>query len=199
MVVFTPDLSERKRILKEVCRNHPQWKVRIGLAIALFIIAAGVLGGFAWLLLTHPLTAYGVFIFILTAIVLGCVPYITALSVKNTAKYKCGFPYTSHANASLLLDEDTLEYVYWLVGPREPAAYSSKHAVYRDENKFVYRINKNDIYSLVVKDDICTIKGNGYTQMPEWLEEDKETSKEFSFIMAFEQRDAAKVITEWRT
>ena len=37
--------------------------------------------------------------------------------------------------------------------------------------------------------------------MPEWAEEDstvKKTSKEFSFIMAFEQGDVAKIIAEWR-
>lgn len=51
------------------------------------------------------------------------------------------------------------------------------------------------------KENICKIKGNGSVQMPEWAEEDstvKKTSKEFSFIMAFEQGDVAKIIAEWR-
>lgn len=90
---------------------------------------------------------------------------------------------------------------FWRVGPREPAAYSSKHAVYKDEDKFIYRINKENINSIDIKENICKIKGNGSVQMPEWAEEDstvKKTSKEFSFIMAFEQGDVAKIIAEWR-
>ena len=45
MKTLTPDLAERKRILKDICRNHPQWKIRIALATVLFIAAVGVLGG----------------------------------------------------------------------------------------------------------------------------------------------------------
>ena len=134
-------------------------------------------------------------------ICLACVPFFIGLSVKNTAKFKCALPYSSYANASLLLGEDALEYVFWRVGPREPAAYSSKHAVYKDEDKFIYRINKENINSIDIKENICKIKGNGSVQMPEWAEEDstvKKTSKEFSFIMAFEQGDVAKIIAEWR-
>lgn len=201
MHIFTPDLSERKRILKDVCRNHPQWKVRFSLATVLFIMAVGVLCGFAGLLMTHPTSTEGVAIFAGAAVCFACIPFAFALSVKNTAKYKCAFPYSGYANASLLLGEDTLEYVFWRVGPQEPAAYSSKRAVYRDEDKFIYRISKTDIHSLDIKGDICKIKGNGKVQMPEWAEEDslvKKTSKEFSFIMAFEQRDAARSIAEWR-
>ena len=64
-----------------------------------------------------------------------------------------------------------------------------------------YRINKENINSIDIKENICKIKGNGSVQMPEWAEEDstvKKTSKEFSFIMAFEQGDVAKIIAEWR-
>lgn len=201
MHIFTPDLSERKRILKDVCRNHPQWKVRFSLAIVLFIMAVGVLCGFACLLVAHPTSMEGVAIFAGAALCFACIPFAFALSVKNTAKYKCAFPYSGYANASLLLGEDTLEYVFWRVGPQEPAAYSSKRAVYKDEDKFIYRINKTDVHSLDIKGDICKIKGNGKVQMPEWAKEDalvKKTSKEFSFIMAFEQGGAARSIAEWR-
>ena len=105
-----------------------------------------------------------------------------------------------YANASLLLGEDTLEYAFWRVGPQEPAAYSSKRAVYREEDKFVYRIRKTDIHSIDVKGDICRIEGSGIVQMPEWAEEDatvKRESKTFSFIMAFEQRNAEQILAEW--
>lgn len=100
----------------------------------------------------------------------------------------------------MLLGEDTLEYAFWRVGPQEPAAYSSKRAVYREEDKFVYRIRKTDIHSIDVKGDICRIEGSGIVQMPEWAEEDatvKREIKTFSFIMAFEQRNAEQILAEW--
>jgi hypothetical protein len=200
MNVFTPDLTERKRILKNVCRNHTQWKVRAALAVVLFIIAIGLMAGDAWLLIENPTSPEGVMIFIAAGVCFACIPFAFALSVRNTAKYKCAFPYTSYANASLLLGREALEYVFWRVGREEPAAYSSKHAVYNEEDKFVYRIRKEDIKSIDISDDICRIKGNGIVQMPEWAIEDltvKRTNKEFSFIMAFEQRNAARIIAEW--
>ena len=200
MKTLTPDLAERKRILKDICRNHPQWKIRIALATVLFIVAVGVLGGTIGLLIRHPTSVDGIMAFIGSAICIACVPFFCGLSVKNTAKYWCAFPYTSYANASLLLGEDTLEYAFWRVGPQEPAAYSSKRAVYREEDKFVYRIRKTDIHSIDVKGDICRIEGSGIVQMPEWAEEDatvKRESKTFSFIMAFEQRNAEQILAEW--
>lgn len=201
MYIFTPDLSERKRLLRNVCRTHPQWKIRISLAVVLFIMAIGVLCGFACLLMAHPTSTEGVVIFAGAAVCFACIPFAFALSVKNTAKYKCAFPYSGYANASLLLDEDTLEYVFWRVGPHEPAAYSSKRAVYRAEDRFVYKINKAEITSLTIKDGVCKIKGNGKVQMPEWAEEDalvKKKNKDFSFVMAFEQRDATRHTLSWR-
>lgn len=156
MYIFTPDLSERKRLLRNVCRTHPQWKIRITLAVVLFIMAIGVLCGFACLLMAHPTSTEGVAIFTGAAVCFACIPFAFALSVKNTAKYKCAFPYSGYANASLLLDEDTLEYVFWRVGPQEPAAYSSKRAVYRAEDRFVYKINKAEITSLTIKQHLFT-------------------------------------------
>lgn len=200
MKTLTPDLAERKRILKDICRNHPQWKIRIALAAVLFIAAVGALGGTIGLLIRHPTSVDGIMVFIGSAICIACVPFFCGLSVKNTAKYRCAFPYTSYANASLLLGEDTLEYAFWRVSPQEPAAYSSKRAVYREEDKFVYRIRKTDIHSIDVKGDICRIEGSGIVQMPEWAEEDatvKRESKTFSFIMAFEQRNAEQILAEW--
>lgn len=200
MNVFTPDVTKRKRVLKNVCRNHPQWKVRFGVAIALFTVAAGIMCGFTYLLIKHPASIEGVMLFAATALCLACVPFFLALSVKNTAKYKCAFPYSSFTNASLFLGNVALEYAFWRVGPQEPAAYSSKRAVFRDQDVFVYRIYKTNIQSIEIKGDICKIKGNGCTQMPRWAEEDcavKRNSEEFSFIMAFEQGDADRIIEDW--
>lgn len=201
MKALTPDLSERKRILKAVCREHAQWKYRIALAIILFIAAAGIMVGNAILLINNPTTAWGVSIFTGGAIIFASVPFFTGLSVKNTAKYKCALPYTSFANGTLFLNDDALEYVCWRVGPQEPAAYSSKRAVYRDEDKFVYSIDKKDIRSMTIENDICKIEGNGLLQLPDWATEDvtiKEPFTAFSFIMAFEERNGAQILEAWR-
>lgn len=201
MNTFTPALSDRKRILKKICRNHAQWKGRIAFAVILIVISIGIMGYIAYLLTNHHTSTFGIFIFLCVGICLACVPFFISLSVKNTAKYKCALPYSSYANGSLLLKNDTLEYIFWRVGPSEPATYSSKRAVYKDEDKFVYLIKKTDINSIEIRDDVCKIIGNGIVQMPEWAEEDttvKRINKEFSFIMAFEQNNAAQIITEWR-
>lgn len=203
MNVLTPDLSERKRILKNICQNHPQWKVRTTLAIVLSVLAIGPLMGAVYIIVMYNVVELEAITAVVgSGIIFAFIPYAIAQSVKNTAKYKCAFPYTSYANASLLLNEDALEYVFWRVGPHEPAAYSSKRAVYRDEDKFVYRISKNDITSITIEDDICRIKGNGTIHIPDWTDEIDEFVKrkntEFSFIMAFEQKNAKGIIEEWR-
>ena len=200
MTTLTPELSERKRILKNVCKKQPTWKLRIGFAALLFAASAFILIANCYLLITHPTDAEGVFIFTLGAIAFSCIPYICALSVKNTAKYRCGFPYSSYANGTLLLHSDGLEYIFWRVGPHEPAAYSSKRAVYREKDRFVYRIEKKDILSLSAENDICRIKGNGKMEIPEWAVLDKELkqlSKEFSFILSFAQENPSEIIQKW--
>lgn len=200
MRTFTPSLSRRKQILKKVTHSHPQWKIRISIAVALWMVAVALIAGGIILLIRHPTSPEGVFIFIATDLCLACVPYIIALSVKNTAKFKCGLPYSSYANGILTLKNESLEYSFWRVGPQEPAAYSSKRAVYHDEDKFVYVIGKDAIRSISFKDDTCTIKGNGKVEMPEWAEEDltvKRTCAAFSFALAFEQEDAERCITKW--
>lgn len=200
MKTLTPDLSRRKSILKTISRTHPQWKWRIVLAITLYALAVAIMGFTIILPMNHPTNAEGVFIIICAGVCHACVPFFIACSVKNKAKYKCGLPYTSYANGTLFLNDDSLEYVFWRVGPQEPAAYSSKRAGYRDEHKFVYRIAKADIASIDFNGDICKIKGNGFVQMPEWAEEDatvKVNNPEFSFLLAFEQKNAKEIITTW--
>ncbi len=210
MHTFTPSLSERKRILKNVCRTHPQWKLRMGFAAVLVAVAAVIMGGVVVLLATHPTTAEGVALFLAAAFCFACVPYVSAIGLKNASKYKCAFPYSSYANGSLTLTDDKLEYAFWIVGKNEPAAYSSKRAVYLDEDKFIYTIAKNDVQSLKVRNDICHINGRGVVQgapLPDWAVEEgpstgefvipTEEMREFSFALAFEQKNAADLLDEW--
>lgn len=202
VIVFTPSLSKRKELLKIITHAHKQWKFRIALAVFLFVLSAAVIVGTAILLLMNPTTIEGILAFSGAGICFSSIPFFIALSVKNTAKYKCGFPYSSYANASLLLNDDSLEYVFWRVGPHEPAAYSSTRAVYRDEDKFTFTINKSDIASLCVRNEICYIKGDGILQMPECAVANNittENCKEFSFIPAFPENNFSKRIKDWRS
>lgn len=75
MTTFTPSLSERKRILKLVCRAHPQWRIRITVATVMFVLAAGIMGGFAALLVWQRATAVAVYAFMATALILACIPF----------------------------------------------------------------------------------------------------------------------------
>ena len=134
---------------------------------------------------------------------MACVPFFIALSTKNKAKFKCAFPYSSYANGTLILDDDNLQYIFWQVGPTEAAAYSSPNAVYNDEDKFVYTIDKKSISKLFINEiGICTILGNGQITVPDWADIPKKeidsVSKEFSFILAFDEKDVNERIINWR-
>lgn len=201
MITFSPDLSERKRILKSICRNSVQWKVRITFSVILFILAFGIVVGSLILVINHNTTAFSVFIFLAVGICFACVPFFSAISIKTSAKYKCALPYSSYANGFLILNDDNLEYVFWKVSSDEPAAYSSKRAVYKDDDKYIYSIKKSDIRSVEIINDICDIKGNGTVHLPIWLEEDataKKDNESFSFILAFKQKNSEQIITSWR-
>ena len=192
MVTFTPNLSERKRILMNVCKSNPQWKIRVLAIVFLLVISVGILAFTVYLLLSHRTTAFGVFIFLCVGICLSCVPFFISISIKNSSKYKCAFPYSSYANGMLILSDER---------PHEPAAYSSKRAVYKDEDKFIYSIRKSDIKKITLENEICQITGLGTIQIPEWAGEDsfvKNKNKHFSFIMAFEEKNADMIINEWR-
>lgn len=198
--MILPSLSERKRILKTISRNNKQWNIRVLLSIFMTLIAIGIIIGTIVLLVNHPTSPMGILAFLCAGICFSCVPFFFAIAIKTKAKYLCGLPYSSYANGLLLLSEDIMEYYFWKVGPNEPAAYSSKRAVYKDEDKFCFSIKKRDITSLVVEGDICFITGDGILKIPYWAREDnnsQETCKEFSFILAFEDVNASNTIKEW--
>ena len=147
-VNLTPSLSKRKMILKQICKSQIKWKLMIVISILLYFCSISIIIGSIILLIRYPTILMGIVVFICYAISIGCFPFFIACSVKNTANYECGFPYSSYANGTLLLNEQSLEYIFWRVEPHEPAAYSSKRAVYRDKDKFVYKIDKQAISKL---------------------------------------------------
>lgn len=200
MATFTPSLSERKRILKLVCNEHPRWRIWRGAYIALFILAAGLVIGCAAVLAWQRAIPEAVIAFMMTAFMLAAVPLSTGLCVRNVARYKCGLPYSSFANGTLQLGDDALEHVFWHVARNEWAAYSSRRAVYREQSKFVYRIPKDAIEDVRFHGGVCAIRGKGVTQMPTGATDDDAVQKHsdsFGFLMAFEQPGAERAIRRW--
>lgn len=200
-MILKPDLTERKRILQNICRSNKKWKTYTVVKAALILLAAAIIFWFINLLTTHPTSSSGILIFGCVGLVFACIPVFAAISINNKAKYRCGFPYSSYANGFLILTDDSLEYRFWQVGIHEPAAYSSSRAVFRDEDKFSFIIRKNDIISLKVRNDICYIKGNGKLTKPLWACENpntKEPCNEFSFTFAFGEINSEKIIKDWQ-
>lgn len=202
-MIFNSCLRKRKDALHLIAKSEPSWKYRKLLAISLFVLSILIIGAVLFLLLLNPTDATGVFIFICFAVIMACVPFFIAISTKNKAKYVCAYPYSSYANGILVLKEHELQYLFWQVGPREPAAYSSPRAIFNDEDKFIYQINKDAISKIVIDEkDICTIWGLGNIAVPKWAKipksEIKELSKEFSFVLDFEDDSVSKIIKNWR-
>lgn len=201
MKMFTPSLEERKRIHSTLCKQNPKWKSRMALRTFLLILTVAILVFAIVITLIYSKATINSIILILVGLGIASIPFIISLSVNNTAKYVCAFPYSSFANGILTLEDDLLEYTFWRVGSREPAAYSSKDAVFIEEDRFVYTINKDAVKQISIENDICTLTGSGTIKIPKWAEEDTEIKKKnncFSFVMAFEQKDVDQAINEWR-
>jgi len=167
------------------------------------LLAIAIVGSTVVILPPLLLDPTGMFIFFMIFMFFACIPFFIGCSVKNTAKYRCGFPYSSFANGNLILHDDKLEFIHWRVGMQEPAAYSSKRAVYRDEDSFVYTIGVADISTLRIdKNHICHISGAGILSRPEWagtkgVREEIKT-KTFSFLLDFEDTSVEDAIRKWR-
>lgn len=200
---FKNSIKIRKLYLAQICKQHKSWKIRMTFNFLLKFLAVAIVVCTCLMLVEHPLDALGSFTFLAGAIAFGCVPFFISCSVKNTAKYKCAFPYSSFANGNLILHSDKLEFIHWRVGKEEPAAYSSKRAVYRDEDSFVYSIPSSQIKSLKIdKNHICHISGTGVVSQPEWagtkgVREEIEI-KSFSFLLDFEDTAVEETIKNWR-
>lgn len=198
MTVFKPDLNQRKKLLRQQQEKHRQWPVRMAVVGGLFVIAACIPLGTVLLLVRHPTHLYGVLLFLGLSLGFACVPFFAAFGVKHSSQYKCGLPYSSYANGFLFLSDSTLEYVYWQVGREAPAAYSSKRAVYDDEDKFSYTIEKDEILSISCNDGVCYIQGRGSLKSPVWCKDAMDVGNGFSFLLAFEGKNIEKTILKWR-
>ncbi len=207
---FEPDLEKRGivlyRILKEN-KSYKKWMVAVWIfrVLTLLVFAGEIL------LLVYGLNEERVkpsdvlMMVIFTTIIFCTIPLAISVAIKTRGVFKCMWPYGIQAGGRLMLYEDRLEYIYWKTGPQSPSKYGKKLKLDRVE-AFVYKIPKDRIESLEIKNDICFIKGCGnenYTQQGlNFLGEPDNpgyTLEEFSFVVAFTKADAEEKILEWVT
>lgn len=202
---FQTDLTKRKAYLKAIAKRNPSWIFRIAYFWILMVVALGIFAGIGYALLTAETTPEPatIMIFFMMAICFACVPFFFGLSVKNNAKYKCAAPYSGMTNGTLILTDNYLEFVFWKASREAPAAYSSKHAWYQDEDKFVYRFDKGKIMSIKIdKFHICHVSGDGTLTVPIWASSndtiETKSAKKLSFVTCFADEDCEKTILKWR-
>jgi len=201
---YSSDLKLRRVLLKKIARKNKKYRHGVLISATLYIIAALILLSSFVLLIKHPTTSMGIFVFICVGIIFVIIPFFIAVSINNSNKYKCALPYSSMANEKLLICDNRLEFIYWDVGKDNRGAYS-KHEKYLDENKFVYSIHRNDIKKIDFEDEICIIKGKGKIKLPFYLEddffnpEDKfKTVDSFEFLQCFNETNIKDVIERWK-
>src|SRR5699024_3932811 len=142
----------RKAILDERRKNNPQWKSRMLVVWILRVAALVVLAFFITFPIVLDEDRGGIAVFAATGFIFAFVFFIISVSLNNSSKYNCALPYSIFANASLILYEDHLEYIFWIVGEVDKGAYSNPNQKYYDEIKLIYSIKKEDIESIEFKD-----------------------------------------------
>lgn len=203
--MFQTDLNKRKSYLKTIAKNNSTWTIRMICFWLLLVIALGIILGIGYVLITAEKTPSPstIMIFFMMAICFACVPFFCAISVKNSAKYKCASPYSGMTNGKLLLTDECLEFVFWKASKEAPAAYSSKRAWYQDEDKFIYRFDKDKIKSLKIdKLHICHLTGTGTLTVPIWASSndtiETKSAKTLSFVTCFSDDNCESTILKWR-
>lgn len=206
-ILLKPDVDKRRMHLEKICKSKKSWKFRIALHAVCMLAAVGMMITMAvFLCLFGEGNIEMIVGFLVCTGLIALVPFFIGISIKNTAKYKCGEPYSGIANGFLFLEDDSLRYVYWRCSAQSPAAYSSKRKLLYDEmKKFECEFLRENISSITIDDfHVCHIKGNGQLTIPiTWSDKDCEVDykkvKKLDFLIAFEQDDAEDIINRWKT
>lgn len=149
--VFKPDISKRKTILKAIACKHRQWYGRMLCMNMLFVMAVLIIIGTVILLICNPTTLMGVFVFMAAGGCFAAIPFVIGLSVKNTAKYKCAFPYSSYAMVRCYLTM-TIWYIHFGQSVRMNRLRTAVRVPYTNMRTLVFSILKLKTYSP------CTLK-----------------------------------------
>ena len=202
---FQTDLRKRKSYLKAIAKTDPTYLPRMICFWVLMSVTALIVIDVERMVFTaknapDPET---ILVFTAMAICIACVPFFIGLSVKNTAKYKCAAPFSGMTNNTLILTDAYLELHFWKASKEAPAAYSSKHAHYAPEDKFVYRFDRQNIKVIKIgKDHICRVAGEGVVTVPDWASstDAPETKKVSSldFVTCFTDNDCEAKLLAWQ-
>lgn len=202
-LVFIPSLIRRKQILLSICKAKFKWRLSIIVSLILKLIAALIIIATIIFMNYKGIEFEKAIIFIVASVCFSLIPFFISLSVKNSANYKNGLPFSGYANGHLILDDNSLVYEFWQVGPREPAAYSSKRAVYNEVDKSLYVIEKQSIKNISINDlGVCKITGDGKLLTPNYNSKrnmyNEKKTKSFEFICSFDTEFSENIANDWR-
>lgn len=196
-IVLSTDAKERNRILKRFYKAQPGRELRIIWGTFLCMLGEVALGFTVCMAIDHPMNGDGVYVWSLVGLVLVSISLIPGVISFLKTWYEYGLPYSSYANGTLSIVGDTLEYSFWKVGVRNPAAYGWKRATYSDYFRKVYTIERSDIKEIQLRNGICTIKGWGVIQSSPDANEEEKLCRDFSFLWAFPQEDGYQKVEKW--
>lgn len=203
--IFKTDLDKRKVYLKAIAKSKRSWPFRMACFWLLMFLTLAIVVGIGYIVFTSGADLDAVIIggFSAMTFCLACVPFIIGIAVKRSAKYACASPYSGMTNGMLILTDSYLEFVFWKASKEAPAAYSSKRASYQDEDKFIYRFDKDKIKSIKIDEfHVCHVGGNGTLTVPDWASSndniETKSAKSFSFVTCFTDENCESIILKWR-
>lgn len=203
--MFQTDLDKRKKYLKVIAKNHPLWFLRMAFSWLLILIAFSILIGIGYVLFSTEKAPNSttILVFFAMGICLSCVPFIFGLAMKRSTAYSCASPYSGMTNVTLILNNDYLELIFWKASKAASAAYSAKNVCYCDDDKFVYRFEKDKIKKITIdKYHICHVTGEGTLTVPMWASTndtiETKPTKSLSFVTCFTDSNCENIIKKWR-
>ena len=201
------DYKLKKKYLKNIARTKIKYKIWQIIRCILFACAVTSVVGLVWLFVKENAGTDAIWMFGAVELIFLAVFLIPASSIKNTSLYASSLPYSKRVNESLYLEEDRLDYIFWEVPKNSPAAYSKNCELNSDE-KSKYTIYKDNITDINIDENhICTIKGYGTIEFPDYENYDykkekvskkEQKVKEFSFLLCFDEENISEKILDWK-
>lgn len=197
----------KKKHLRNIAKTKVKYKIWQAVRYILYACAIMSIIGLVWLFIKEDADIDIIWMFGAVELVFLAVFLIPASSIKNTSLYSSSLPYSSRVNEMLYLESDRLDYLYWKVPKNSSAAYS-KNCELNSDDKSKYTIYKDNITDINIDENhICTIKGYGTIEFPDYENYDYEKEKvskkeqkvkEFSFLLCFDEENISEKIFDWK-
>lgn len=197
----------KKKCLKNIAKTKIKYKIWQVVRCILYACAIMSIIGLVWLFIKEDADIDIIWMFGAVELVFLAVFLIPASSIKNTSLYSSSLPYSSRVNEMLYLESDRLDYLYWKVPKNSSVAYS-KNCELNSDDKSKYTIYKDNITDINIDENhICTIKGYGTIEFPDYKNYDYEKEKvskkeqkvkEFSFLLCFDEENISEKIFDWK-